>query len=635
MPRKPETVGKYKIISEIAKGGMGAVYKAEHPTLNRFVIIKKLTLRGDASVRERFRREARIMMDFKNDYIVDVYDHFREGSSYYIVLEYVDGVSLEQLLRRERYLPEEIALLVFRDCCRALAYAHGRGVVHRDIKPANILISHDGHVKLVDFGIASLHEEVESGLTRDGMTLGTPSYMAPEQFENTRGVDRRADVYSMGVMLYEMLTGKKPFPGTMTAEAIRLIQQGKYVKPHKINPKISRFSRRLIRTCMRVKPRRRFQELGQVLRLLERSLGGKRRAPAPQRISAFLGGSWTPLKRRSLIARAAPAAAAALLAAAVATSYVGYRHGYHYELFQADEYGAFTLRLRVQKEDTRLETMQPRALLFVDDGGDVPEVTDVSLLFTEVPELETADYRVFETARMYQPAGAYRIKLAAADRLFWHSFRLAPRAVQRETAATADTLMLDFAVPAPRPEPLQVELQVRDAVSGERIADPHVWVQQRGRWVPFVGPRVDELQTGQVHTFRIRSELHYPSDYALRIDAHQRDLLLAARLNPIPGAVRVMAAEPGVELRLDGKSVYLQAGRRPRYAETGRTGEDPVELLLAPGRYRLSAHGSGRSEAIITVDVDPYRRTVVYLESEADGLAFRLGEQRMDRSLAD
>ncbi|MFW5843487.1 MAG: serine/threonine-protein kinase, partial [Spirochaetota bacterium] len=168
---------------------MGAVYTAQHPTLDRTVIIKKLTLRGNADMRERFRREAQIMMDLRNDAIVDVYDHFREGSSYYIVLEYVDGVSLEELIHRERYLPSDVALLIVREACRALVYAHERGVIHRDIKPGNILISRSGEVKLVDFGIATIHGDDESNLTREGMTLGTPVYMAPEQFRNTRNVD--------------------------------------------------------------------------------------------------------------------------------------------------------------------------------------------------------------------------------------------------------------------------------------------------------------------------------------------------------------------------------------------------------------------------------------------------------------
>ena len=637
MARKQESVGKYKIISEIAKGGMGAVYKAEHPTLDRFVIIKKLTLRGDASIRERFRREARIMMDFKNDYIVDVYDHFREGSYYYIVLEYVDGISLDQLLRKERYLPEEIALLIFRDCCRALFYAHGRGVVHRDIKPANILISRDGHVKLVDFGIASLHEEAESGLTREGMTLGTPSYMAPEQFQNTHSVDLRADIYSMGVMLYEMVTGKKPFPGSMTAEAIRMIQQGKCSRPRKINPRISRFSQKLIRKCMRVKPKRRFQALSPILRILDRALPGKRRQAPHVRIAAYLSGKWEPPKRMSTAARVLPVAAALLLLFGGAAAYLGYQHGYHYELFQDQEYGAFTLRVRMQKADSRMQDMRLRAQLFVDDGAAIPEVEGLAFDFREVPELETADYRLYQTARLFQPAGVYRVKLSLGDRLFWRSFSVAPRVLQRENAETAHSRVVNFALPAPEPVALNVDLQVRDALSGQRLADPQIWVRRQGNWVRFTGRQAAALQTAAVHYFRIGSHNYYPDEYALRIEPHQRELILDARLRPRPGSLRVVAAETGIPLQLDGRTNYLSVGRHPQPAEVGATAEEPAELVLAPGRYRLSAGSTANSQPGVTVDVEPQRRLTIYLEREdgSEALSLRVGEQIVDQSIGD
>jgi serine/threonine protein kinase len=118
MDKKPaKTIGKYELVAKIAQGGMGAVYKAKHPTLNRFVLLKKLTLRGGSQLVERFKREARIMMDIKHDHIVHVYDHFKEGSSYYIVEEFVDGISLDALLRRERYLSNEAAMLILYEVC--------------------------------------------------------------------------------------------------------------------------------------------------------------------------------------------------------------------------------------------------------------------------------------------------------------------------------------------------------------------------------------------------------------------------------------------------------------------------------------------------------------------------------------
>jgi serine/threonine-protein kinase len=186
-------VGKYEVIGKVAQGGMGALYKARHPTLNRIVLLKRLDLRGVGGATERFRREARLMMDFKNDHIVQVYDHFKEGSHYYIVEEYVDGISLEELIRRERYLPADASALILYEVAKALLYAHERGVIHRDIKPGNILISRQGDVKLADFGIATSREEPDQGLTRDGTMLGTIAL--PRADRRCRSVNRRS-IYS-------------------------------------------------------------------------------------------------------------------------------------------------------------------------------------------------------------------------------------------------------------------------------------------------------------------------------------------------------------------------------------------------------------------------------------------------------
>ena len=291
MAKKPEQIGKYTVLDEIAQGGMGSVYTARHPTLDRTVIIKKLTLRGKAEIRERFRREAQIMMDLRNDAIVDVYDHFREGASYYIVLEYVDGLSLDALIRKRRYLPNHIALLIFREVCGALDYAHARNVVHRDIKPANVLLSGRGDAKLADFGIATIHGESDSELTREGMTLGTPSYMAPEQFHDTRSVDYRADIYSMGVMLYEMVTGKRPYPGSFTPEVLNRIQKGNYQSPRRINPKVWPFTQKLIRRMLRPKAQRRIGSLGRVVRIIDRKLRVRSDAAARTAVAEYVGGN--------------------------------------------------------------------------------------------------------------------------------------------------------------------------------------------------------------------------------------------------------------------------------------------------------------------------------------------------------
>ncbi|THB66073.1 MAG: serine/threonine protein kinase, partial [Spirochaetaceae bacterium] len=348
----PAKIGKYKILGLIATGGMGDVYKAEHPTLDQLLVIKKLTMQGKTHVQKRFLREAKLMFSFKSDYIVDVYDHFAEHGAFHIVQEYIDGISLEELIDRERYLPEHIALYVLLYSARALQYAHSKGVVHRDIKPGNILISNSGSVKLVDFGIASIRDQrTDDDLTQVGMTLGTPSYMAPEQFTSSRDVDHRADIYSLGVMLYEMITGKKPYPSGKLPETYQRIIKGKYKNPRKHNPNISRFTLRTIRKCMRPKITRRYQNLHLLIKRLEKRLGIKPVIGQPFEgaglLSDFLVGSFTPPKKRiitrpRLIGAAIVSAVGALLLGA------GIYTGFHHHIFHADTHGRVSAAINSQ-----------------------------------------------------------------------------------------------------------------------------------------------------------------------------------------------------------------------------------------------------------------------------------------------
>ncbi|MCK5735877.1 MAG: serine/threonine protein kinase [Spirochaetaceae bacterium] len=263
-------IGKYQNAVLLAKGGMGAIYKADHPTLDQPVVLKMLTLTGNDQFAQRFQREATIMMGFQHINIVNYYDHFKTAKSYCMVMEFVDGCSVAQLLDKHRYLDDDVALLILRDTLRALVFAHEKGVVHRDIKPANILISKEGEIKLTDFGIAHNTAVDTDGLTKEGMTLGTPSYMAPEQFRDAGGVDGRADVYSSGILLYECLTGRKPFAGASLPDLLERVRKSKYERLRKIRPESSLLSRRLIRKAVRSKPERRYKSALKMLNSLSR-----------------------------------------------------------------------------------------------------------------------------------------------------------------------------------------------------------------------------------------------------------------------------------------------------------------------------------------------------------------------------
>ena len=196
----------------IGRGGMGSVFRARQKNLDRPVAVKILDakLSEDEAFAERFAREARTMACLDHPNIVRIHDFGQREGMFYLVMELVDGVSLRQSIRAGGFEPAE-ALELVPNICAALQYAHGHGIVHRDIKPENILIARDGTLKIADFGLAKMAgAEAEWNLTRTEQILGTPHYMAPEQFEEPGAVDHRADIFALGVVFYEMLTGELP-----------------------------------------------------------------------------------------------------------------------------------------------------------------------------------------------------------------------------------------------------------------------------------------------------------------------------------------------------------------------------------------------------------------------------------------
>ncbi len=218
------TLGKYALRERLGRGGMAEVYQAYHPGLDRLVAIKLLHphLAEEPDFLGRFQREAQAIAHLRHPNIVQVFDVESHGDQHYIVMEYLQGQSLkaeldERFLRGER-LPVERVLALFRDLLEAVGYAHARGLIHRDLKPANVMLEPEGRVVLTDFGIAQIVNA--SRLTMTGITVGTPAYMSPEQGQSLT-IDARTDVYALGIMLYECLSGQIPFDGD-TAAAVLL-----------------------------------------------------------------------------------------------------------------------------------------------------------------------------------------------------------------------------------------------------------------------------------------------------------------------------------------------------------------------------------------------------------------------------
>jgi predicted Ser/Thr protein kinase len=256
VPPTPEQLaGQFphlEVLEFVGRGGMGMVYKARQLALDRVVALKILPPESgrDSAFAERFTREARSLARLNHPGIVAVYDFGQGGEMFYLVMEFVDGVNLRHLLRQRELTPDR-ALQIVPQICEALQYAHEEGIIHRDVKPENILMDRRGRVKIADFGLAKLVGAAPNAslLTRSSQVMGTLYYMAPEQLESPLTVDHRADIYSLGVVFYEMLTGGLPL--------------GRFAPPsHKV-PVDARLDNVVLR-ALEKEPERRYQQVREV-----------------------------------------------------------------------------------------------------------------------------------------------------------------------------------------------------------------------------------------------------------------------------------------------------------------------------------------------------------------------------------
>jgi serine/threonine-protein kinase len=281
---RPKKLGSFEVLEEIGQGGMGVVYLARQPDLDRPVVVKKMRrgLTVDPSAVERFQREARAAAAVHHQNVVAVYDCFSMRGDHYIAEEYVDGPDLRSVLDEAKRLEPRIAALIGLEIVRGLEEIHARGIVHRDLKPDNILIGTGGETKIADFGIAL--DGKGYGLTRPGMMMGSIPYFSPEQMLGER-MDYRSDLFVFGILLYEMITGVPPFePSEEGAKDTLLerMQGGRYVPPRRRANRVPRYLARVIRNCLQPKTSRRIGTATAVRRQLERGLG--RTSPADCRL---------------------------------------------------------------------------------------------------------------------------------------------------------------------------------------------------------------------------------------------------------------------------------------------------------------------------------------------------------------
>ncbi len=232
-------LGRYEIIGELGQGAMGVVYKARDPLIDRVVAIKTINLSQALEEREeyeaRFYQEARAAGRLSHHNIVTIYDVGKSGDVAYIAMEFLQGRELRDILNEKSVLPLYQVLDIVAQVAQGLAYAHEHGIVHRDVKPSNIMIQKDGHVKITDFGIARMASAAVR--TQTGMVLGSPKYMSPEQVMG-KLTDQRSDIFSLGVMLYEMLTGRPPFSGENVNAIMYQTLNAAPPQPSSLNPAV-------------------------------------------------------------------------------------------------------------------------------------------------------------------------------------------------------------------------------------------------------------------------------------------------------------------------------------------------------------------------------------------------------------
>jgi len=261
--KKTQKIGRYKILGELGRGAMGVVYKAEDPNLDRVVALKTIVIEADAEGRKEYERrfflEAKAAGKLNHPNIVTVYDFGEEDGVAYLAMELVEGNDLRQRLKESagQGLPALDAVDVAQQVAEGLGYAHERGIVHRDIKPGNIMLQPRGQAKIMDFGLARMR--VADHKTSTGMVLGTPKYMSPEQVAG-QPVDQRSDVFSLGIVLHEMLTGTRLFAGEDTPQIMHNVVHVEHEPPTRIKPELPAMLDFVVARALKKDPALRYQD---------------------------------------------------------------------------------------------------------------------------------------------------------------------------------------------------------------------------------------------------------------------------------------------------------------------------------------------------------------------------------------
>jgi serine/threonine protein kinase len=280
-----EQVGPYKIIEQLGSGGMATVFKAYHASLDRYVAIKVLhpAFKQDPNFLSRFQREARIVAKLEHPHIVPVYDFSEAGGQPYLVMRFIEGETLKARLANDELSLDEVARIM-KPVGEALSYAHGQGVLHRDVKPSNVLLTPDGGVWLADFGLARIAQAGESTLSQDSL-LGTPQYISPEQAQGLSDLDARTDIYSLAVVMYELLVGRVPYQADTPYAVIHDHIYAPLPLPHSIKPDFPEPLERVLLKALSKERDDRYATVADLMRAFDQAVQ-QVKASAPTQIAA-------------------------------------------------------------------------------------------------------------------------------------------------------------------------------------------------------------------------------------------------------------------------------------------------------------------------------------------------------------
>lgn len=566
MAKLPEKVGKYKILSLIGKGGMGLVYEAEHPTLKRRVILKKLTIR-DKEFRERFRLEADTMMDLRSDYIVDLYDHFREGSSWYIAMEFIEGISLDELIQQKRQLDLGQFFYIMGCTAKALEYIHRRGITHRDIKPSNIYISRKGEVKLGDFGIASSSTR-DVKITDSGSAMGTPPYMAPEQFDDSSSVDSKADIFSLGVTFYEALTGVKPFCSQDYTDLKHEVKKGKYRKPSSLRKKTPLFMRWMIRRCLFVRPALRYRNMNSIVKRFEREL----KKFGAEKVKSGLAAFVEPDKKKKK------------------TNLTDIHKGDK----PKKKFNTYKFPL--------ILVLVFSVVFFIYIGGIQKFMlsgTYGGLKLTMVPAAEDGNYTIYSLeknsdrivdqgrfsrkglAGLYLKEGSYRIKIESGSHVSWRSVYVPDfkDSGRKKTDLTILSSPLESF-------PLELSYTVKNRFTSEDIkAHCQLYILREGSWLKMADRDLSQLKTGTDISIKFSSEGYDDSSYLVSTAFYQTTVSLDVLLSPRAAWFVLPSLEKGL-VKINGRDEYFSL-ESLRFEKLNIQNRQDTPLALIPGKYTV------------------------------------------------